>query len=546
MKRCSICNRVYGEQALKFCRADGTPLVSNSSIEAETIFFPTERISNSPPKLLPETTRSIAVLPFQNLTADPANEYFCEGLAEELVHALSRIENLTVAARTSAFSFKGKDAGLRDIGKALNVEAVLEGSIRKSGNRMRITVQLVSAKTGYQLYSERYDCEMCDTLQVHSEIKRAVVTALEVKLGAHEPATLFRQHTENAKARELYLMGRFHASRFTAEGFRAGVEYLNQAVAEDPNYALAYAGLAEAYYHASSVHLRPAEAMVQVKAAAEKALELDKNLAEAHTLLAVVAANFDRMPQQAETGFKRALEIAPKNVLAHQWYGCYLITQGRLAAAIGEFCRAQDLDPLSPVLSVLTSVTHFFARQPYKALREARKAISMDENFWFGYWSAALAHEQMGQLVEALGQLERAEECGSSPWITAVRARVYSKLGRRDIVEAILRDVTDTTKTQWVAPYLIASVYFALDEKERGFEWLEKAFADYDEALSFMTVDPLLDPYRTDPHFMDLLRRAALEQSYAKTHVVTTVSGEYIAAGNCSGSWAASSLVPYS
>lgn len=534
MKRCPKCQQLFREETLKFCRADGTPLYSAFLSGEATIPFPIDQASSNPTQPLPETTSSIAILPFTNLTGESAYDCFGDGLADGLRYALSRIENLRVAARTSAVSFKGKDADVREIGRTLRVDAVLDGSVRKSKDRMRITVQLVSARDGYQLWSERFDREMQDMLRVQNEITRAVVTALQVKLRAYEQSTVFKRHTENSNAHQLYIIGREQASTLTADGFRTGVEYLNNAVAEDPRYALAYAGLAEAYYYASSFHLRPAEALLQVRAAAEKALALDEDLAEAHALLAIVEANYDRKPAEAESRFKRALELAPNSVLAHRWYGCYLMTQGRLAAAVGEFCRAQELDPLSPMLRVLTSITYFFARQPYKALREARNAISLDESFWLGYWSAALAHEQLGQLLEALVQLERAEECESSPWITAVRARVYARLGRKEVARTVLVEVNEKAETEWVAPYLVATIHFALGDKEQGFEWLEKAFTQYDEALNFMTVDPLLDAYRTEPQFKELLRRAGLEQSHGKTHLIIPVSGSLKSSDNFS------------
>ena len=532
MRRCPKCKRVFDENSLKFCRADGALLAGDSLNEDATIFFPSGAVSPVSPKTLPEATSSVAVVPFANLTPDPANEYLCVGLAEELVQALSRIENLRVAAPTSAFSFKGKSADVRDIGRTLNVQVVLEGSIRRSKNKIRITVQLVNAKNGYQLWSERYDRQMSESSDVKGEIALAVVKALEVTLGGPEQSAVAKQHTENSSAHQLYLRGRFHANRFTAEGFRTAVEYLHKAIAEDPKYALAYAGLADAYYHVPNVHLTPSESLMQVKAAAEKALDLDENLVEAHTLLAVVAANYDRTPDEAEKRFKRALELAPNNHLAHQWYGCYLMSQGRLAAAIGEFCRARELDPLSPMISVLISFTYFFARQPHKALRHARKALARDENFWLGYWGAALAHEQAGQLIEALGQLEKATDRDSSPWITALRARVYAKLGRREIAEAILAEINKNAGTQWVAPYLVATVYLALDQVDRGFEWLQRAFDEYDENLNYMAVDPVLDAFRGDPRFIELLRRAGLNQSNARTHFVVPVFAESLSSGH--------------
>ena len=524
MKRCPKCDRLFEESFVNFCRSDGSPLVSNSVDEDATVWLPIGPISRTPPRLLPEATSSIAVLPFANLTSDPGNEYLCIGLAGELVQALTQVENLRVTAPTSAFSFKGKETSVREIGRILNVAAVLEGSVRRSKDKMRITVQLVSARDGYQLWSERYDRELHATFDLQANIALAVVAALEVTLRGPERPAIAKRHTENAKAQQLYLRGRFHTGRLTPEAFRASVDYLHEAIAEDPNYALAYAALADVYYHACGVHLRPAESLAHVKAAAGKALQLDASLAEAHTLLGVVAANYDRMPEVAESRFKRGLELAPNSVLAHQWYGCYLMTQGRLAAAIAEFCRAQELDPLSPVLRVLISVTYFFARQPHKSLRHARKALAIDENFWLGYWSAALAHEQFSEPVEALGQLEKARERERSPWITALRARVYAKLGKRDVAEAILEEVNIQAATEWVAPYLVATAYFALDEIDRGFEWLERAFDEYDENLRFIAVDPIMDGSRSDPRFMDLLRRVGLNESTAKTHFIVPVS----------------------
>ena len=527
MKRCPKCNRLFDENSLKFCRSDGSLLVTGSLTEANTLFFSgAQPAVTTPPRPLPDTPSSIAVLPFRNLTPDPANEYFGVGLADELVQSLSGIENLKVISGAAAVSDKGKDVDVRELGTTLSVEMVLEGSIRRSKTKMRITVQLVSCRSGFQVWSERYDRQLSETCDVKGDIALAVVEALAVTLRGPERSAVSKRHTENSQAHELYLRGRFHISKFTVEGFRAGVEYLNQAIAADPNYALAYAGLADAYHHVSSFHLRPAESLLQVKAAAEKALALDENLAEAHALLALVRANYDRLPQKAETGFRRALELAPNSLLVHRLYGSYLMTQGRLAEAIAEFCRAKELAPLSPILSVLTSVAYFFAREPHHALQHARKALAADESFWLGYWSAALAHEQFGQLIEALAQLEKAGIRESSPWITALRARVYAKLGKKEIARAILNDANKRAPTEWVAPYLVATAHFALGEIDQGFQWLETAFDEYDENVNFIAVDPILDSLRNDPRYAALLARAGLENSFAKTHFVVPVSGD--------------------
>jgi serine/threonine-protein kinase len=291
----------------------------------------------------------------------------------------------------SAFSFSGRDVEVREIGRDLHVEVVLEGSFRLAKNRMRITVQLVSAQSGYHVWSQRYDRQLSQTFELKGDIALEIVEALEITLPGPERARVSKRDTENAKAHQLYLQGCFHTGTFTAEGFRSGIECLNQAIAADPNYALAYAELARAYHRISHVHLRPAESFMKVKAAAERALELDGDLAEAHSLLAVVAANYYRVPKDAEEGFKRALELPPYNSPIHQRYGSFLMTQGRLAAAVAEFCKAKQLDPLCPILNVLLSATYYFAREPLPALKHAREAILQNESLWYGYWNAALA-----------------------------------------------------------------------------------------------------------------------------------------------------------
>jgi TolB-like protein/predicted ATPase/Flp pilus assembly protein TadD len=489
------------------------PLVSTRSVSdlplAETYNSETSGRSRSPYRT---DSPSIAVLPFVNISNDSENEYFCDGLAEELIGALSKIEALRVAARTSAFSFKGKETDIREIGQRLNVAAVLEGSVRKAGNRIRISVQLVNVADGYHLWSERYDREMKDIFDVQDEITLTVVDALKMKLLGQEKAAVLKRHTENAEAYQLYLKGRYHANRFTLEGFNRAIEYLNQAIEQDPHYALAYAGIADAYYHAATVHLPPGEAFLEVKAAAAKALELDDTLPEAHTSMALVAAHYDRKLLEAEAGFRRGLELAPNNVLTHQWFGLHLTVVGRFDEAIAELKRAQALDPLSLIIGFLLGWTYYFARQPEKVKEEARKALELEENFWLAHWMLAVGYEQTGQYREALAELEKAEALDDSSWIPAVFARVYGRLGRSDEAQKILDQLTEKSKQQWVTPYLVATAYVSLDQRDQAFEWLHKAFEDYDEWIGCLKIDPALDPLRADPRFLDLLRRGGLPQ----------------------------------
>jgi TolB-like protein/Tfp pilus assembly protein PilF len=455
---------------------------------------------------------SIAVLPFDNISNDPDNEYFCDGLAEELLNALSKIEALRVAARTSAFSFKGKETDIREIGHKLNVSTVLEGSVRKAGNRLRITAQLVNIADGYHLWSERYDREMKDIFDVQDEITLTVVDALKMKLLGEQKAAVLKHYTDNTEAYQLYLKGRYHANRFTREGFNRAIEYLNEAIEKDPHYALAYAGIADAYYHAATIHMPPGQAFLEVKAASTKALELDDGLAEAHTLFAMFVAHYDRKPLEAESGFRRGIELAPNNVLTHQQYGLYLAMMGRFEEAIAELKRAQELDPLSLIISFLLGWTYYFARQPERAKEEARKALEIDESFWMAHWTMALGYEQTGQYDEALTALEKAKALDDSSWIPAVFARVYAGLGRKDEAQKILDELTERSKQRWVAPYLVATAYVSLDRRNEALEWLQKALEDYDEWMDCINVDPALDPLRSDRRFQDLVGHVGLPQ----------------------------------
>jgi TolB-like protein/Tfp pilus assembly protein PilF len=478
----------------------------------EGVSLQTNALADAQATVTTSRTPSIAVLPFVNISNDAENEYFCDGLAEELLNALAKIEALRVAARTSAFSFKGKETDVREIGQRLNVSTVLEGSVRKAANRLRITAQLINVADGYHLWSERYDRELEDIFDVQDEITLTVVAALKVKLLGEEKAVVLKRYTDDTEAYQLYLKGRYHANRFTREGFNRAIENLNKAIEKDPHYALAYAGIADAYYHAATIHMPPGAAFLEVKAAATKALELDDALAEAHTLMAMFVAHYDRKPLAAESGFRRGIELAPKNVLTHQQYGLYLTLMGRFDEALTELKLAQDLDPLSLVIGFLLGWTYYFARQPEKAKQEARKTLEIEENFWMANWTLALGHEQTGQYREALAELEKAKTLDDSSWIPAVLARIYGRLGKKDEAQKILDELTEKSKQQWVAPYLVATVYVSLDQWDQAFEWLEKAFEDYDEWIDCINIDPALDGVRSDPRYQDLLRRIGLPQ----------------------------------
>jgi len=331
MKRCPTCQHTYTDETIRFCRNDGTSLTSDLSSESsETLLLTSASRSAAILTQLLDRTPSIAVLPFANMSASVENEYFCDGLSEELLNALAKIEGLKVAARTSAFSFKGKNVNVDEIGRALHVSTILEGSVRRAGNRLRITVQLVNVTDGYHLWSERYDREMRDIFDVQDEITLAVVDALKVKLLGEEKATVLKRYTHNAEAYQLYLRGRFYTYKRTPKDSQHAIVYFNQAITIDPNYALAFAGLADAYALLSSYGgAPPVEAMPKAREAALKAVLLDNNLAEAHAALGVILTEYDYDFAGAEREFKRAIELNPNYATAHHYLMCDLLFLNR-------------------------------------------------------------------------------------------------------------------------------------------------------------------------------------------------------------------------
>ncbi|HUE83518.1 MAG TPA: tetratricopeptide repeat protein [Pyrinomonadaceae bacterium] len=369
MKRCPECGRDYYDDTLLYCLDDGNALLegparASSGDEAATAILSEppasgggfDRGDESKTAILSSVeaqaakSASIAVLPFANMSADAEYEYFCDGLAEELLNALAKIDDLKVAARTSAFSFKGKNINVNEIGRALGVNTVLEGSVRKAGDRVRITAQLINVADGYHVWSERYNSEMKDIFDVQDEITLAVVEALKIKLLGDERAAVLKRHTTSAEAHEFYLRGLSYFMRWTPEFFQKAIESFDQAIAIDPRYASAYAGLAEVYTEMSFFAFHRGY-MPKAREAARKALELDDMLGEAHKSLGVILMYYDRDYAGAEYEFKRAIALDPRNAHIHNWYGWYLGLMGRFDESLKELKRARELDPLSDMIN---------------------------------------------------------------------------------------------------------------------------------------------------------------------------------------------------
>ncbi len=456
---------------------------------------------------------SIAVLPFVDLSPQKDQEYLCDGLAEELINALSNIKDLRIVARTSAFSFKGKELDIRDIGEKLSAETVLEGSVRKSGNRLRITVQLINVEDGYQVWSERYEQTIEDVFTIQDEITMAIVEKLKVKLLGGEKAKLMKRHTENVEAYNLYLKGRFYWNKRVEEEVKKGISYFQQAIEKDPAYAAAYAGLADCYNVLGFYSALPStEAFPRAKAAALKAMEIDDTLAEAHTSLAYARLYYDWDWSDAEKEFKRATELNPAYPTAHHWYAEYLAAMGRLNEAIAEKKKACQLDPLSMVINTTVGWMFYFARQYDQAIEQIKKALEINPNFVPAHFWLGQAFEQKGMFQEAIAEFQKAITLSKgSTYTVAALAHAYAVAGERVEAQKLLDQLKKLSRRRYVSSYDIAEVHIGLGNKNLAFEWFQKAFDERARALIFLKVEPRLDIVRADPRFIALLKKMNLE-----------------------------------
>jgi serine/threonine-protein kinase len=464
-----------------------------------------------------EASNSIAVLPFLNLSADPANEYFCDGLAEELLNALAKIDHLKVAARTSAFSFKGKNIGISEIGQKLSVKTVLEGSVRRSGNRLRITVQLINVSDGYQLWSERYDREMQDIFDVQEEITLAIVDVLKVKLFSDERAALLKRYTDNTEAYQLYLQGRYCYNKYTPEYFQKGIEYFEKAIELEPEYAPAYAGLGFCYgtlFYFGSV--APHQIVPKWRALIDRALEIDDRLADAYLSRASIEFFYDWDFAKAESTYQRAIDLNPNSSDAHWRYGHFLANCERFDEAISHGERAVELDPLSLVVQFFVARIYLLARRLDQGFEHLHKMQELEPNFAGGLTQLAGLYLTSGKHDEAIEAYQKALSLGHFvvPALSYLGA-AYGVAGKSDDAHKILAQLFDLKQTQYVSPFSIARVYSGLGENDKAFEWFEKAFAERSgemvalktEALAHLMGNTIL----RDKRFQDLVRRVGMQ-----------------------------------
>ena len=511
MKFCPECRKIYPDASLNFCVEDGASLQND----------PQQQQQHSQTKS-PETpaARSIAVLPFVNMSADAENEYFCEGLSEELLNALAQIRELKVAARTSSFSFKDKQLNVGEIGRILNVGSILEGSVRKSGNKLRITAQLIDASDGYHLWSEKYDREVTDIFGVQDEITRAIVDVLRIKLLGEKkpvakPKPAARNHTANAEAVELYWKGLYFYHKYTVEAWKKSISYYEKAIAKQPDFAPAHAGLALclsglAYFNV----LNPHEIIPKARASVERALQLDANSADAHFTLANIKFYYEWNWEDAEREFRRAIELNANNAVARIYYGTFLFSRKRFAEAVREGEAALARDPLSLMINLHAGWIYLAAHDYEKAFGQVKKLIDLDPHFYGAYWLLGTIRQTEELFEESARALEKSLSLGGDQLVLSTLGLTHALAGRREEALKIAAQLLEMKKTGYVSAFNLARIFIGLEEDEKTLFWLEKAFQEQSGELVFIEAifkmksgEVYGKNLRLNPQFQYLLRR---------------------------------------
>jgi serine/threonine-protein kinase len=455
---------------------------------------------------------SIAVLPFRDMSPKKDQTYFCDGMAEELINALTKIEGLRVVARTSSFQFRDRDEDMRKIGALLRVDTLLEGSVRKEGNRLRITAQLINVEDGYHMWSERYDREMEDVFAVQEDIALTIVDKLKCDLMPDEKAALLKHHTRNVEAYQLYLEGRYFWSKRTSEGLRKATECFEKAIDKDPGFAVAYSGLSDSYnMHVFYGLLPPKEAIPKSGAAAMQALKMGEANAEACTSLAFIRMYYDHDWINAERRYRQAIEHDPDYPTAHQWYAELLMALGRWDEALTEANHAFDSDPLSLILFTLLGWYYYFLKEYDKAVDYLRKTLDMDENFLPAHLFLGNVYVQKSMCKEAIAEYRRGIEIfGEGTLLSTLLAHAHAAAGNTFEARRLLEELLRLSGDEFVPPFYVSAAYSALGEIDRAFEWLERSCEERDIWSVFLNVDPICDRLRSDPRFDELLRKAGL------------------------------------
>ena len=462
--------------------------------------------TSAPTSVIPE--KSIAVLPFVNMSADKNDEYLSDGVSEELITALSKIAGLQVKARTSSFAFKGKNEDIQKIGELLHVSHLLEGSVARAGNKLRITAQLIQASDGNHLWSDTYDREMQDIFAVRSEVAQQVAETLKIRLLGEDKKRLDTKPTENIEAYNLYRQGRYYADKFSQDGFKKALGFYQHAIEKDPRFALAYAGMADTYVMAADFYIPPQEAFSKAKEAALKAIELDETLAEAHASLGSVHFHYDWDWVAAEKEFKRALTLNPQSARAHLLYTEYLAGMGRFNEAYDQGRRALELDPLSILARWSLGWASLHAGRSDDAIQQFSKAAELDPNNASVRLYLGRAYLFKGMQQRAIEEMETAQRLDpDEPIVLPFLGYGYAVTGRRAEALKVLQSLDEMEKRRYVSRIYRAYIYAGLGDKDKAFEWLEKAYQERSDSLAWFREDPESKSLQADPRFAVLMRK---------------------------------------
>lgn len=455
------------------------------------------------------SNKSIAVLPFDNLSHDPDNAYFAEGVQDEILTRLAKVADLKVISRTSTQKYKSAPDNLREIAKQLGVSNILEGTVQKAGDQVRVNVQLINAMSDGHLWADIYDRKVTDIFAAESEIAKTIADTLQAKLTGSEMAAMAKAPTANSEAYEVYMKGRYFWNKRTGADLRKAIDYFNQAIAKDPNYALAYVGLADANLLLSNYGAAaPKDSIPQAKTAVKKALELDPNLAEAHASAAILAGN-DFQFEQSIAEFERSIQLSPNYATAHHWFGDGpLMTLGRFDRAVSEGKRAVELDPLALINNADLGWIYINARRYDDAISQLRKTIEIDPRFYLARYYLGQALQLKGQLKEGIAEYRAAVELNDDPVALAFLGQAYARAGEKEEARNILARLTEAVKSRYVSQYSFALVLLALGDKEAAIDALERSYRNGENAdLSAIRVDPFMDDLRGHARFEALAEK---------------------------------------
>ena len=455
---------------------------------------------------------SIAVLPFETQGADEDSEYLSYGLTESIIYRLSQLPSLKVSPTSTVFTYKGQKTNAVRVGNDLGVSAVLSGRIVKYGDNLTISAELVDVRENRLLWGEQYNRKISDLLVTQREIASQIAEKLKVKVSG-PGGPLSTQYTENQEAYQLYLKGRFYWNKRTNEGLNKSIDYFNQAIEKDPNFALAYAGLADAYV-VPLIRLPPKDALPKAKAAAMRALELNDSLAEAHTTLGRVLANYEWNWPAAEKEYKRAIELNPRYAIAHQWYGGYLQSMDRSDEALKERLLAVELDPLSPIINFELGVAYYFRHDYDRAIDQLKKTLELDPNFPPAHQFLPVSYEQKGMYDEAFAAFKTAIALPGSDSQQSVAGlgHLYAITGRKSEAQQQIAQLKELSQGQYVRSHYIALIYAGLGDKDQAFAWLEKGLDEHGYQMTNLKLEPRWHGLHSDPRFKDLVRRLGLPE----------------------------------